>query len=142
MNLKRKKFRKTTTQRSSFEAQIKDNLEKRKIKHGYETIRLTYTKHECPHCGKVVTTGTYTPDFIIERSSGIRLICEGKGYFDSEDRRKMQLVKRDNPNEDIRFLFQRDQPIRRGSKTTYSKWCLKNGFDYAIGIELPEEWLF
>ena len=53
----------------------------------------------------------------------------------------MQRVKRDNPEEDIRFIFQRDQLIRRGSKTSYSSWAMKNGFEWAIGESVPQEWI-
>ena len=135
------KRRKIKFGRSGLEQKIKEDLEKRGIKYEYESIKLTYTKRICQHCGGVVDTGVYTPDFIIARSSGIRLILEGKGYFDSADRSKMQRVKHDNPTEDIRLVFQRDQPIRKGSKTLYSQWAIKNGFKYCIGHSIPEEWL-
>ena len=137
----KKYFGGATRSRSGFEQKIKKDLEGRGIKYGYETVRLSYTKRSCPHCAKVVDTGTYTPDFNIERPSGIDLIVEGKGYFDVADRSKMLLVKRDNPGKDIRLLFQRDQPIRKGSKTSYSSWSIKNGFPFAIGTSIPEEWL-
>lgn len=130
-----------TRSRSGFEQKIKKDLEGRGIKYEYETVKLRYTKLHCPHCTKVVDTGTYTPDFIIQRDTGVRLVVEGKGYLDAANRTLMQRVKRDNPSEDIRFLFQRDQPIRKGSKTSYSDWSIKNGFPFAIGTSVPEEWL-
>lgn len=127
--------------RSGFEQRVMNDLTKRGIEHTYETLQLNYIKRECPHCGEVVDRGTYKPDFIIPRKSGVRLVVEGKGYLDSANRTLMQRVKRDNPDEDIRFLFQRDQPIRKGSKTTYSQWAQKNGFPWAIGESIPSEWL-
>jgi hypothetical protein len=69
------------------------------------------------------------------------LILEGKGYFDSQDRKKMEAVKRDNPLLDIRIVFQRDQAIRKGSKTRYSDWSKKNGFPCCFGISIPDEWI-
>ena len=130
-----------TKSRSGFEQKIKTDLDQRGIKYGYETIKLKYTKICCGECGAVVQHGTYTPDFIIDRQSGVPLIVEGKGYFDSPDRTKMLSVKRDNPTADIRFLFVRDNPIRKGSKTKYSDWCNKHGFLYDFGVEVPKGWL-
>lgn len=130
-----------TKSRSGFEQRIKKDLEERNIIYEYEQHTLKYTKLRCPHCKEIVDTGVYTPDFVIQRLTGIRLVVEGKGYLDAPNRTLMQRVKRDNPHEDIRFLFQRDQPIRKGSKTFYSTWAVKNGFPFAIGTSIPEGWL-
>ena len=127
--------------RSGLEDRIKEDLEKKGVKYEYESIKYAYTKDTCKNCGAVVNSGIYTPDFIIERNTGVPLILEAKGYMDSPTRTKMQRVKRDNPDQDIRFVFQRDNFIRRGSKTKYSDWCFKNGFQYSIGEEIPKEWL-
>ncbi len=127
--------------RSGLEEKIKKDLDEKGIDYGYETIKLKYIKERCSKCGEVVKSGTYTPDFIIERSSGIRLVIEGKGYYDSKSRTKMQQVKRCNQSEDIRFVFQRNNFIRRGSSTTYGMWCDKNGFPWCVGESVPKEWL-
>ena len=61
--------------------------------------------------------------------------------FRSEDRRKMRLVKEQNPELDIRFVFTRSSSkINKGSKTTYADWCSRYGFKYADKL-IPEEWL-
>ena len=127
--------------RSGLEDRVKKDLDKRGIKYEYESLRLYYEKLSCPKCGECIKRGFYTPDFIIQRSSGIRLVVECKGLFASADREKHKRVKRDNPTEDIRFLFQRDNPIRKGSKTRYSNWSIKNGYQYSIGESIPESWL-
>jgi Phage endonuclease I len=77
---------------------------------------------------------TYTPDFAIGT-----ILIETKGRFTSADRSKMLAVKAAHLELDIRLLFMRDQPIRKGSKTRYSDWCVKHGFQYAIGA-VPPEW--
>jgi hypothetical protein len=61
------------------------------------------------------------------------LIIEGKGYFKAADKRKMAAVKRQHPELDIRLVFYREnkKDIR---------WCLKNGFKYAVG-KIPQDWL-
>ena len=129
-----------TKMRSQLEDRVRLDLEERKIAYEYESIKLEYVKDTCPKCGHLLRKGRYTPDFIIERSSGIRLVVEVKGRFTSSDRTKMQRVKRDNPKEDIRFVFQRDQPLRKGSTTRYSEWSERNGFPWAIGV-IPDEWI-
>lgn len=130
-----------TRMRSGLEVKVKEDLEKKGILYEYENLKLSYTKDTCKNCGATVKSGIYTPDFIIPRTSGKRLVVESKGRFTSVDRTKMQRVKRDNPTEDIRLLFQRDQFIRAGSSTRYSDWAVKNGFLYAIGETVPKEWL-
>ena len=57
----------------------------------YESTKIPYTiKHN------------YHPDFYLP--NGIYL--EIKGYWDPEDRRKVLAVKRDNPDIDLRMVFQ------------------------------------
>jgi hypothetical protein len=134
---RRKPFDKTV--RSGFEARIKQNLEERGINYGYESLKLRYNANPCPHCGKPVTVRTYTPDFILH--GRLPVVVEAKGRFTSTERTKMRAVKRDNPKIDIRFLFQRDQFIRAGSKTRYTSWAEAHGFPFAIGESIPQEWI-
>jgi hypothetical protein len=98
------------------------------IEFEYETVRLPYT---------ITKYKKYTPDFIFP--NGLHL--EAKGRFTAESRDKMLAVKEAHPHINLRILFQRDQPIRKGSKTLYSMWAVKNGFPYAIGEKIPEDWL-
>ncbi len=129
------------TFRSGFEKRVEKNLQERGISHEYESIKLKYVKSTCPCCKSVVATGSYTPDFIVARSTGKRLVVEGKGRFTSSDRTKMLSVVRDNPEEDIRMLFQKDDPITKGSKTRNSGWCHKHQIPCAIGEAIPDSWL-
>ena len=116
--------------RSQYEKTIADNLKKKKVPFSYEEEKLSYVKP--------ATTHTYTPDFFLFRKS---IYVEAKGYFDALSRKKMLLVKQCNPDLDIRLLFMYDNPIRKGSKTYYSDWALKNGFICAVGSEIPKDWL-
>ena len=138
---KSKKQSKPKRVRSGLEARVRADLDERNIEYGYETIKLKYTKLVCKNCGCNVQNGTYIPDFIIPRSKGRTLIVECKGYFDSSARSKMERVFRDNPEEDIRFLFQRNNSIRKGSSTKYSDWCDRRGYKYHIGETIPDEWI-
>lgn len=78
----------------------------------------------------------YLPDFVL--ANGV--ILEVKGRFTGPDRVKHELIKAQHPELDIRFVFQRNQPINKGSKTMYSDWCDKRGFKYCF-VNIPEEWI-
>jgi hypothetical protein len=96
---------------------------------------------------------TYLPDFILPNG----IIIETKGRMDGDDRTKHLCIREQYPEKDIRFLFQRDNPLtnkRRRKKATllnkdgtprkvqtYSSWCEKNGFLYAIGTVVPQSWI-
>lgn len=122
--------------RSGLEERVRKDLDERKIKYEYETLKLPYIKKICPHCGEVLQKGNYVPDFIIGN-----LIVEVKGRFTAEDRKKHKAVREMNPDRDIRILFQRDQKIAKNSKTKYSDWCLKNSIVFAFGENIPDSWI-
>lgn len=116
--------------RNKFEDKLGDDLTTRGIVYGYESLQIEYTQ-----------VRKYKPDFIIKSKDGTRqIIVEAKGLFEAEDRRKHLDVKRQHPDYDIRFVFYADYKLRKGAKSTYSQWCEKNGFQYAIK-EIPDSWL-
>ena len=82
----------------------------------------------------------YTPDFTLYLGDRI-VYVESKGRLDPDARKKMLAVREAHPDVDLRILFQREQPIRKGSKAMYSDWARKSGFQYAFGDSIPEEWL-
>ena len=95
----------------------------------YEKVKLKYIKPASQH--------VYTPDFVL--ANGI--IVETKGRFLAPDRQKHILVKRHNPDLDIRFVFSNSNArISKTSKTTYAMWCRKYGYQFADKV-IPEEWL-
>ncbi len=117
--------------RSGFEKKIKDDLDSKKIKYGYETEKIPYTVPSSKHF--------YVPDFCLVNG----IYIEGKGKLDAQARKKMLLVIEQNPDKDIRLLFMRNNKIRKGSKTTYTDWAEKHGIPYHVSSrgEVPEEWL-
>jgi hypothetical protein len=75
------------------------------------------------------------------RRDGSFFFVEYKGYLRPEDKTKMVAVRKQYPDLDIRFIFQRaNKPSYKGAKTTYADWAEKNGYLWAEGI-IPEEWL-
>ena len=132
--MSRKSWRKSGY-RSGLELRLKENIQERLKKKALAKIRLGYEDTKLPY----VTEHLYTPDFTLEGNKIIYL--EAKGNFDSADRSKHLALKEQHPDLDIRFVFQRDNPIRKGSKTTYSMWAEKLGFKWCIGEDVPDEWL-
>jgi hypothetical protein len=95
----------------------------------YETVKINYTKPASVH--------KYTPDFPVNKF----VFIETKGRFMPADRQKHMLIKRQSPQLDIRFVFERAAtPINKGSKTTYADWCDKNGFKWA-DKHIPQSWI-
>lgn len=109
--------------RSTLEAKIIAQLEKAKADYTYEKVKLKYNKPAASH--------TYTPDFVVTTRSGKVIYIESKGEFTVADRNKHLLIKAQYPDLDLRFVFQNSSNrLYKGSKTTYGKWCEKNGFIY------------
>lgn len=97
------------------------------IKEIYEQVSLKYQP----------PVKEYTPDWQISD----KVFIETKGYFDSADRSKLLLVKKQNPDITICLLFQTpNRTISKTSKTTYAKWAEKHGFPWSGGKTIPDEW--
>ena len=75
------------------------------------------------------------PDFVLPNG----VLIEVKGRFTGADRAKHLLIQAQHPELDIRFVFQRDNTLSKVSKTRYSDWCDKHGFQYCF-VTVPEEW--
>jgi hypothetical protein len=116
---------------SKAEVKFAEWMDARKLKWMYEPARLDWIP---PH-------RKYTPDFKVMRRDGSFFFVEYKGYLRPEDKTKMVAVRKQYPDLDIRFIFQRaNKPSYKGAKTTYADWAEKNGYLWAEGI-IPEEWL-
>jgi hypothetical protein len=114
---------------SGLEKKVCDDLDRRGIDYKYESEVLIYIEP--------ARTRKYTPDVIL----GNGIIVEIKGRWMLDDRKKMALVIEQNPDLDIRMLFQQDKPINKGSKTSYTDWCNKRGILCAVGNKVPDKWL-
>ena len=114
--------------KSGLEETISNQIASKGIEVQYESEKVAYTIPASEH--------NYHPDFKLP--NGIRI--ETKGRFVIADRKKHLLVKEQNPNLDIRFVFSNSKnKINKRSKTTYADWCDKNGFKYADKV-IPDEW--
>lgn len=113
--------------RSDFELRLARKLAEGGRSFEYEAQKIQYQP----------TIKNYTPDFWFPEYG---FFVEAKGKFDSSDRAKHLLIKKQNPDIDIRFVFMRARnKIRKGSKTSYADWCERHKFIWAEG-SIPEEW--
>ena len=123
----RPKTKKTSRYRSQLEEKVADLLIELGVTYDYETTKIAYT---IPH--------NYYPDFILP--NGIILEC--KGYWEASDRRKIKSVKEQNPDIDLRMVFQSPfNTISKKSKTTYAQWCENQGIPWASFKNIPLDWL-
>ena len=97
------------TFRSGLEEKVADLLVTLGVDYEYEETSYPYTiQHQ------------YTPDFVLPHNG---VILEVKGYWDPPSRRKIRQVIKDNPNIDLRMVFQ--DPYKRISKK--AKQPMQNG---------------
>ena len=105
------------------------DLDRRGVPYRYEAVKVAYEKPASQH--------RYTPDFILPNG----IVVETKGMFDSDDRRKHDLIREQHPRLDIRFVFSRSAaPIYKGSPTTHGAWCAKRGIPFADKL-IPQTWV-
>ena len=113
--------------RSKLEEKVATLLKELGVSYEYESTKVPY-----------VIQHNYTPDFLLPN----HVYLETKGYWDPADRRKVLAVKRDNPDIDLRMVFQSPyNTISKKSKTTYAKWCDKHDIPWTAYHEIPLEWL-
>jgi len=115
--------------RSGLEEDVAKALTEAGVPFTYEETKIKYIKPASEH--------QYTPDFVLDNG----IIVETKGRFLIADRKKHMLIKRQQPQLDIRFVFSNsNQKLAKGSRTTYAAWCVKNDFLYADKV-IPEHWI-
>lgn len=100
-------------------------------------VHVEYEKHSLKYHQPAVIR-TYTPDFILPNG----IVVETKGLFTVEDRKKHLLIRQVHPELDLRFVFANaNQKLRKGSPTSYAKWCDKHAFKWAHKT-IPSMWVY
>jgi len=119
--------KKTSKFRSQLEENIAKLLDGLGVSFEYESEKLGYTIEH-----------SYTPDFVLPNYTYL----EAKGYWSPADRRKILSVKKDNPDIDLRMVFQSPyNKINKKSKTTYAQWCEKHDIPWSSYQNIPIDWL-
>ena len=118
---------KTSKFRSGLEEQIAKLLTGLGVTYEYESCKVPY-----------IIQHHYHPDFILPN----HVYLEAKGYWSATDRRKIAAVKKDNPDLDIRMVFQSPyNKISKRSKTTYAQWCDRHDIPWTHFHDIPLDWL-
>ena len=113
--------------RSQLEKRVATLLTTLGVSYEYESNKIPYTIQH-----------NYTPDFVLPN----HVYLEAKGYWAAEDRRKILAVKKDNPDIDLRMVFQSPyNKISKRSKTTYAQWCDKHEIPWTAYHDVPLDWL-
>ena len=121
------KKKKTSKFRSGLEEQIAKLLTGLGVTYEYESCKVPY-----------IIQHHYHPDFILPN----HVYLEAKGYWSATDRRKIAAVKKDNPDLDIRMVFQAPyNKISKRSKTTYAQWGERHEIPWAHFHDIPLDWL-
>ena len=127
LHLVQQKMTKISKFRSKLEEKVADLLFHLDVKYEYEKKKIPY-----------VIQHNYTPDFVLPNN----VILQCKGYWEPADRRKIKQVKKDNPDLDLRMVFQAPyNTISRKSKTTYAQWCEKLNIPWTSFKNIPLSWL-
>ncbi len=109
--------------RSGGEMHCCNQLEAAGIKYLYEERKLIipYIIPESEH--------KYLPDFFLKKKDGTIMYIDYKGEWDLKDREKHLLIQEQNPDLDIRMLFERDPSKqfigKRGTSASYADICTK-----------------
>lgn len=133
----------TLTFRSKFEERVYRNAKADGIKVTYEPVKIGYAhpvhRGKCTKCGatsSVTRPSTYIPDFGLANGSYV----ESKGKFTPANRTRMLAFRAARPDLTVRILFMRDNWLTKKHANKYSYWATENGFEYAIGDRIPQEW--
>lgn len=119
--------------RSRFEREISEVLTKAGVAYEYETRKLVYRLPDSN------IAHVYTPDFSFHKSP---IVMEVKGWpFKKKERNKYRAVKKQNPEIDLRFIFQ-DAALKIFGKAglTFGEWARKYGFKWSNG-SIPDSWI-
>ena len=123
------------TYKSKYEVNVAKAFKQAGISFEYEPEILKFTQP--------LKERKYTPDFKIKTKTGVNCLVETKGRLTSEDRKKLLWVKEQHPKKKIVLLFMNSSvTLTKVSKTTYSDWAKKNGFEwYDFRFGLPKGWI-
>lgn len=105
--------------RSKLELRFEDILKDFEVNYDYEVTKIPYTVPESKH--------TYTVDWTLLNG----LLIETKGYLsDHRERYKYVLLKEQNPDLDLRFVFDNPNKLCGGTKMTHGAWATKYNFKW------------
>jgi hypothetical protein len=118
--------------RSKLEQDFEKILQDLNINYTYESTIISYIIPESSHKYKV--------DWSFDKP----IFIETKGWLSSSiERKKYELIKKQYPNLDLRFIFANPNKYCGGTKYSHATWAKKQGFKYCSinDYETIKEWL-
>ena len=134
---------------SQFEVILIDNLIERGISYKVpKKVQDSMEYHRpvrggfCKDCdsNNVRKGGLYTPDLMLVNGQDWYLEAKG-GTWTTDSRSRIRYMLLTNPDVDLRFIFRRNAPIKKGSKTRCIAWCESHGCLAHVGTGVPQEWI-
>jgi hypothetical protein len=127
--------------KSDLEVKVADQLSEAGVSYAYEPRDVLFTVP--------ARKAKYRADFWEIKNGKLgRIIIEAKGRFGHKHgngtavRQRLILAKEQNPDLDIRIVFQNARmKIYPKSPTTYGKWATDHGFKWSDKGIIPKEWL-
>lgn len=121
--------------RSRLEERIARQLEGAGVPFHYESQKIGYVVP--------ARKARYTPDFPLGDKQSPKIFIEAKGRFrTTAERQKLVLVREQNPDLDLRIVFQNAKlPLYKGSRTTYAKWADSHDILWADNGIVPDSWI-
>lgn len=118
--------------RSKLEQDFEKILQDLNINYTYESTIISYIIPESSHKYKV--------DWSFDKP----IFIETKGWLSSSiERKKYELIKKQYPNLDLRFIFANTNKFCGGTKYSHATWAKKQGFKYCSinDYDTIKEWL-
>lgn len=118
--------------RSKLEQDFEQLLQELNINYNYESTIIPYIIPESKH--------KYTIDWSLDN----QLFIETKGWLSSStERQKYELIKKQYPNLDLRFVFANPNKLCGRTKYTHAHWAKKHNFKYCSinDYNIIKEWL-
>lgn len=118
--------------RSKLEQDFEKILQDLNINYTYESTIISYIIPESSHKYKV--------DWSFDKP----IFIETKGWLSSSiERKKYELIKKQYPNLDLRFIFANPNKYCGGTKYSHATWAKKQGFKYCSinDYDIIKEWL-
>lgn len=131
-----------TIGRSGLERRVAQSLKDRGIEFDYEARKYKWRDEfrnaQCEKCGSrdVIQERSYTPDFFLRNG----VVVEVKGRLTRRDRKVLLGVRKNNPDLDLRLVFDKDNRIGKDAKSRYSDWAERYGFKWSLDGWIPNEW--
>ena len=90
---------------------------------------------------KYFIEGNYLPDWVLETKDGRTIFIEVKGYFRPNDLKKMDAVKKSNPDLNLKMVFEKNNRLPKAKVKRDSDWCEERNVPWILLKDITKEWI-